>query len=264
MQEVHSRRAGLLRAGEGRLKRGGWRGRSLISDHASEDALARAPLQPSTSAVPHLDLSPIETRTLACLLEKERLTPENYPISLNSLTAACNQSTNRDPVTSFEERAIDDALTALREKKLAIMIHAAGSRVQKYRHNLPSHYELQPREVALLCVLMLRGPQTPGELRIRTERFHSFASLEEVENTLQELAGGGDPLVRILPARAGQKERRYVQLLSGEPGEESAPTAEIIPNRASRLDLLEQEVAGLRTELGSLREQFEKFRQQFE
>ena len=113
---------------------------------------------------------------LGCLLEKERLTPENYPISLNSLTAACNQSTNRDPVTAYDERTVDDGLTALREKKLAVMIHAAGSRVQKYRHNLPAHYELQPREVALLCVLMLRGPQTPGELRIRTERFHSFAS----------------------------------------------------------------------------------------
>src|SRR5260370_29673370 len=140
--------------------------------------------------MPHFDLSPVETRILGCLLEKERLTPENYPLSLHGLTAACNQSTNRDPVTAYDERTVDAGLTALREDKLATLIHAAGARVQKYRHNLANHYELQPREVALLCTLLLRGPQTLGELRARTERMHSFGTLEEVEPALAELAGG--------------------------------------------------------------------------
>lgn len=237
-----------------------------------EELLALRPILPIVIRVPHFELTPVETRILGCLLEKERLTPENYPISLNSLTAACNQSTNRDPVTSFGEREVDDGLTSLREEKLAIMIHAAGSRVQKYRHNLPAHYELSPREVGVLCVLMLRGPQTPGELRARTERYHSFASLEELEAVLQELSRGDHPLVRLLPARPGQKERRYVQLLSGEPSEETLnPTsasaleaAEGGPSRSARLEAVESELAQVRTELRQLREQFEIFRKQFE
>src|SRR6266478_3187191 len=176
----------------------------------------------AVSPMPHFELSPVETRILGCLLEKERVTPENYPISLHSLTAACNQSTNRDPVTSFDERTVETGVTNLRQEKLATMIHSAGARVQKYRHNLPDHYDLQPKEIALLCVLMLRGPQTPGELRGRTERMFSFGSLEAVEASLNELARGDDPLVRMLPPQPGQKERRYVQLLSGE------PTAELL------------------------------------
>jgi hypothetical protein len=222
--------------------------------------------------VPHFELSPVETRVLGCLLEKERLTPENYPISLNSLVAACNQSTNREPVSSFEDRAVDDALTSLRQEKLAIMIHAAGSRVQKYRHNLPAHYDLAPREIALLCVLMLRGPQTPGELRQRTERMHSFPSLEELEAALAGLARGDEPLVRLLPARPGQKERRYVQLLSGEPSEETlqgttpaaADAGEPGVSRSARIEALELEVGKLREQVQGLRAQFEEFRKQFE
>jgi uncharacterized protein YceH (UPF0502 family) len=222
--------------------------------------------------MPHFELSPVETRVLGCLLEKERLTPENYPISLHSLTAACNQTTNREPVTTYEERVIDEAVTHLRQEKLAIMIHAAGARVPKYRHNLPAHYELSAKEIALVCVLMLRGPQTPGELRSRTDRLYSFRSLEEVEATLGALAGGGDPLVRILPQQPGQKERRYVQLLSGEPTAEmlspapaaSAAGADPGPSRSARVEALETEVAALRGELRELREQFETFRKQFE
>jgi hypothetical protein len=220
--------------------------------------------------MPHFELSPVETRALGCLLEKERLTPENYPISLNSLTAACNQSTNRDPVVGYDERAVEEALTHLRQEKLATMIHAAGSRVPKYRHNLPDHYDLAPKETALLCVLMLRGPQTPGELRARTERQYSFASLEELEATLNGLAGGDEPLVRILPQQPGQKERRYVQLLTGEPSAEvlsAAPatsSGDAGPSRQGRVEALEAEVAALRIEMGEMREQFEAFRKQFE
>src|SRR5271155_2770333 len=122
-------------------------------------------------------LSPLETRVLGCLLEKERITPENYPLSLHSLTAACNQTTNRDPVTGYEEKTVEQALDALRGMKLATMVWGAGARVQKYRHNLPDFYTLDEGEIALMCVLMLRGRQTPGELRTRTERMHAFENV---------------------------------------------------------------------------------------
>ncbi|MHA3773709.1 YceH family protein [Verrucomicrobiota bacterium sgz303538] len=220
----------------------------------------------------HFELSPVETRILGCLLEKERLTPENYPLSPNGLTAACNQSTNREPVMSLEERTVEDGVNSLREKKLAMVVHQAGARVQKYRHTLPDHYDLSAKEVALLCVLMLRGPQTPGELRARTERMHPFGSLEEVEACLTELSRGDDPLVRVYPARPGQKERRFVQILSGEPGDfDSAASSAVSQEGAlpragtgARVDALEQEVSALRTELQQLREEFAAFRKQFE
>lgn len=221
--------------------------------------------------MPHFELSDVETRVLGCLLEKERTTPENYPLSLNAITLACNQSTNRDPVVGYDERAVDDALLALREKKLATMIHAAGARVQKFRHNLPDHYSLSAGETALLCVLLLRGPQTPGELRSRTERLHSFGALADVEKVLEELGKGDQPLVRVLPARPGQKERRFVQLLSGEPRQEqltetpNAASVGPVPQSSSRrLEVLEEEVQQLREEVRELREQFAAFRQQFE
>ena len=148
-------------------------------------------------------LTPTETRILGCLLEKERITPENYPLSLNSLMAACNQSTNRDPVVSYDEKTVEAGVDALREKKLATMTLGAGSRVPKYRHNLLDHFELNQREVALLCVLLLRGAQTPGEIRSRAERLQFFDSLEQVESFLSNLTQGADPLVRVLPAATG-------------------------------------------------------------
>lgn len=211
-------------------------------------------------------LTPVETRVLGCLIEKERLTPENYPLSLHALTAACNQSTAREPVTAYDEATIEAGVNALREKKLATVIFGAGSRVQKYRHKLLEHYTLDPREVALLCVLLLRGPQTPGELRTRTERMFAFPSLEAVQERLDELARGDAPLVQVLPARPGQKERRYVQLLSAEvPLSESAaaPEPTVIPTR-TRLDELAAEIATLKTEVATLREEFAAFRRQFE
>ncbi len=216
-----------------------------------------------------ISLSPVETRVLGCLLEKERVTPENYPISLHSLTAACNQTTNRDPVTGHDEKTVEQALDALRAKKLATMVRLAGSRVEKYRHNLLDFYNLERGEVALLCVLMLRGRQTPGELRVRTERMHAFPGTVEIEAALQKLMEGDNPLVRILPQSPGQKERRYVQLLSGEPAiEESAPAAEtsvpFIPPENSRINALESEVGALKSELAAIREEFAKFKKQFE
>jgi hypothetical protein len=215
-------------------------------------------------------LSPLETRVLGCLLEKERITPENYPLSLHSLTAACNQTTNRDPVTGYDEKPVEQALDSLRGLKLATMVRLAGSRVEKYRHNLLDFYTLDRGEVALICVLMLRGRQTPGELRSRTERLHSFGNVQEVETSLQKLMEGDEPLVRILPQSPGQKERRCVQLLSGEPGmEEFAPVAAespstSVPRDKSRVDVLESEVGALKSELAAFREEFTVFKKQFE
>jgi uncharacterized protein len=217
-------------------------------------------------------LTPAETRILGCLLEKERITPENYPLSLNSLIAACNQSTNRDPIVTYDARAVEGGLDALRQKKLAVMIMTAGSRVPKYRHELLGHFDLNLREVALLCVLLLRGPQTLGELRTRTERMQFFDSLEQVESFLTELTKGESPLVRVLPARPGQKENRYVQLLSGEPilpensfeVVQSGPVGEVSSPEPSRLDAIEKEIAELRDELARLRTELVAFRKQFE
>ena len=212
-----------------------------------------------------LTLSPEETRILGCLIEKERTTPDQYPLSLHSATTACNQSTNRDPVVSYTEPMVALGMDDLRGKKLVTQSWGAGSRVQKYRHNLLDVFELNPREVALLCVLLLRGPQTLGELRIRTERMHAFASIAEVEETLQGLALMSEPLVRLLPHRPGQKEQRYVQLLSGEPALEQLSSPESHPAAAptpTRVETLEAEVAALKAEVATLKEEFARFRQQ--
>lgn len=207
-----------------------------------------------------MELSPAEVRVLGCLIEKERITPDNYPLSLNALVNACSQSTARDPVMSIGDREAEECLDSLRQKKLATVIFGAGSRVQKYRHNLLELYNLDDRQVALLCTLLLRGPQTAGELRGRSERMAGFGSLTDVEATLDSLATGDEPLARLLPARPGQKERRYVQLLAGEPAADEGPlSAE--PSRVaagpSRLDVLEEEMR-------ALREEFERFKRQFE
>ncbi len=217
-----------------------------------------------------MTLSSVETRVLGCLMEKERTTPETYPLTLNALIAACNQLTNRDPVMVVGDRDAETALDELRQKKLATVVFGAGSRVQKYRHILPDTYNFTPQEFALLCVLLLRGPQTVGELRARAERMAGFATLADAENALGGLISMEQPFVRHLPARPGQKERRYVQLLSGEP--EEGPMDETVPpvvrervaepGVASRVETLEREVGGLRGELAELRERFDEFRRQ--
>src|SRR5580700_5783815 len=211
-----------------------------------------------------LDLSPIETRILGCLLEKERTTPEYYPLSLVSLTTACNQTTNRDPIVGYDEKTVERGLDDLRAKKLAMLIHTAGARVPKYRHSLLDVYNLNAREAALLCVLMLRGPQTPGELRSRIERLCGPMTLQEVEACLEDLARGDDPLLRVIPARPGQKEKRYVQLLSAQRDLDLSaaipvPTLESVPEK-SRLDVLESELSALRSELHALRNELEEFK----
>jgi len=217
------------------------------------------------------ELNALETRILGCLLEKERLTPEIYPLSLNGLSTACNQSTNREPVTSYDEKTIEEGLVTLREKRLAIIISGAGLRVPKYRHNLPEHCSLDAPQTALICVLLLRGPQTVGELRLRTERMYAFPSLEAVEQTLQTLAAEDQGLVSLLLQRPGQKERRYAQLLSSaSSATESSPESFVheatpaVRPLIERVAALEAETAGLKAELQSLREELAGFRRQFE
>lgn len=218
-----------------------------------------------------LELNALETRIFGCLLEKERLTPENYPLSLNALANACNQSTNREPVTGYDEKTIEAGVNTLREKKLAMVVFGAGSRVQKYKHRLAEHYTLEPKEIGLLCVLLLRGPQTLGELRTRTERFYGFPDLESVRACLDDLAKPGTELVRLLPQRPGQKEQRYIQLLSlpsaiEEPSTEVTGPSESVsaPRLSDRVETLEKQVVDLQGELQRVREEFAAFRKQFE
>lgn len=214
-----------------------------------------------------LTLSPVETRILGCLIEKERTTPDVYPLSLLAVTTACNQSTNRDPVVHYTEKEVSLGLDDLRGKGLLTQVWGAGARVQKYRHNLLGVFELNPGEVALLCVLLLRGPQTVGELRIRTERLHPFPGIAEVEQALEALAAGTDPIVRKLEPQPGQKERRFVQLVAGEPVLEepvAAPPPLAVAPVPVRLEALETEVAALKATVAELREDFLRFRKQFE
>jgi len=169
-----------------------------------------------------LSLSPQQIRVLGCLLEKQRTTPDAYPLSLNALRLACNQSTNRDPVVDYDEATIREALHRLERRGLVRLASGAGSRASKYRHRLDEALPMDPAEQAVMCVLMLRGAQTPGELKQRCERMHAFAGLDEVLETLERLIGRG--LVARIERRPGQKEERYEQLL-GEDEPADAPAA---------------------------------------
>jgi uncharacterized protein len=195
-----------------------------------------------------------EIRVLGCLIEKQRTTPDVYPLSVNALRAACNQSTNRDPVVDWDETTIRPALDRLSRRRWARLASGPGSRAVKYRHLLDEALALSPAELSLLAVLMLRGPQTPGELRQRVERLYAFGSAEELEGALEGLAGR--ELVRRLERRPGQKEARYAQLLGGgaavdapEPAAPAAP-ADPLEERVARL---EAEVAELRTAVDAWR-----------
>jgi uncharacterized protein len=203
-----------------------------------------------------VDLDAAEVRVLGCLLEKQRTTPDAYPLSLNSLRLACNQATNRDPVVDYDEDTIREALHRLGRRRFTRLASGHGSRASKYRHLLDEALGVGPAEQALLAVLMLRGPQTPGELKQRTERLHPFAGLDELQDVLDRLIER-DLAVR-LARRPGQKEERYAHLLSDEVEEEEAPAAAPAPvaappPREDRLDRLEREVAALRAELAALR-----------
>jgi uncharacterized protein YceH (UPF0502 family) len=196
-------------------------------------------------------LDPVEVRVLGALMEKEATTPEYYPLSLNALVNACNQKTNREPVTDYDDDTVADALASLREKHFALTI-TGGSRVNKYQQRISETLNLGRRESAVLCVLFLRGPQTLGEIKDRSERMFSFADLAETEAVLEKLG----TLVKKLPRLPGQKEARYVHLLSGEPDLEAmAEPSSIAP--PTRVAQLEQDLRDLRSEFDELKRRFE-------
>ena len=218
-----------------------------------------------------LTLNEVETRVLGSLIEKQITTPEYYPLTLNALTAACNQKNNRHPVTLFSESDIEEALYTLREKNLAYVFHGSTSRVPKYKHVVPEVMHLSPPEVAVLCVLMLSGPQTVGEIRTRGSRLYEFSGLEEIEETLRALGSREDePLVMKLPRQPGQKDARFVHLLSGKPDVEGmieSASVERATRRTAnhdRVATLEQQVRSLTEQVNKLAEQFEEFKKQFE
>jgi uncharacterized protein YceH (UPF0502 family) len=216
-------------------------------------------------------LNDVEVRVLGSLVEKQVTTPEYYPLTLNSLTLACNQKNNRNPITAFDEQTVAQALETLREKNLVYVFYGSTSRVPKYKHVMPEVLRLSQQELALMCVLLLRGSQTIGELRDRAARFCDFSGLEEVEATLNSLiAREPEALVIRLPRQPGQKEARFAHLLSGEVSIESLAEMEhsqgARTNRsgAERVLKLEQEVEVIKAEVKTLQQQFEDFKRQFE
>ncbi|MBQ5965174.1 YceH family protein [Massilia sp. ZL223] len=213
-------------------------------------------------------LDPIEIRVLAVLAEKEALTPDNYPMSLNAIVNGCNQLSSRDPVMQLTDEVVQDTLQRLIERKLVNGISQAGARVTKYEHRMRIKWTLEQDKVAVLAVLMLRGLQTAGEIRTRTGRLHEFKSVAEVETALQFLIDKYPPLVARLERAPGTKEPRYGHLLGGEitivAGSEQVNSAAAGMTQGGRIGQLEQEVAALRGELEDLKAQFEAFRQQFQ
>jgi len=212
-------------------------------------------------------LNPAEARVLGALVEKDITTPDYYPLSLNALINACNQKNNREPVSNFDEETVRLALRNLSEKRLAGPAGGADSRVTKYEHRLQEVFNFTRPETAILCVLLLRGPQTPGELRGRTERMHRFEDLDEVLSGLQQLMRREPPLAKALGRRPGTKEIRYAHLLSGdveawEPPAETASSGVIDENE--RVAHLEAQVSALQSEVAELKQQMADFRKQFE
>lgn len=221
-------------------------------------------------------LDAVEVRVLGCLIEKENTTPDYYPLTLNGLMNACNQKTNREPVTHYDESTLARAIDRLRDKRLAWMVRSADARVPKYEHNFDRELGLTLQEVAVMCVLLLRGPQTVGELRGRCARIYPFESLEEVSVTLKSLAERAPALALRLPTQPGQKEARYCHLMSGEPDlsamtfDDSAVNAsgegshEELVFLRDEVTALREEVEALRAALGELDATFSEFRAQFE
>ena len=215
-------------------------------------------------------LSEVEVRVLGSLIEKDITTPDYYPLSLNALVNACNQKNNRDPVMTLDENSVRNALITLQEKRMAGPSSGADSRVTKYEHRLQEVFNFDRREIAVVCVLLLRGPQTPGELRGRTDRMYHFEGLDDVVSTLDRLAHREPPLVTMLARQPGTKESRYAHLFSGEPPEQAVPermqasATSGSDSTGARLSNLEEEVSRLRGELSEIQQQLAAFRKQFE
>ena len=218
-----------------------------------------------------LILTEVEVRVLGALIEKDITTPEYYPLSLNALVNACNQKSNRDPFMQLDENTVRDALAALQDHRLAGPARGADSRVTKYEHRTQEVFNFTRAEEAVLCVLLLRGSQTPGELRGRTERMHHFETLDDVQSALQKLMQRQPPLAKVLPRQPGTKESRYAHLLAGDVAvsEHVGTSAESGVSRTNavdseRLARLEEEVSALQKEVADLKQQLEGFRKQFE
>jgi uncharacterized protein len=212
-------------------------------------------------------LNDVEARVLGSLIEKDITTPDYYPLSLNALVNACNQKNNRDPVMALNEGAVRDALASLQEMRLAGPTSSADSRVTKYEHREQEVFNFTRGETAIFCVLLLRGPQTPGELRGRGERLHRFETLDDVQATLQRLMQRDPPLVRMLARQPGTKEARYRHLLTGaEDADDAAFLTSAVTHVSDndRVSQLEEEVAGLNKTVADLQQQFAAFRKQFE
>jgi uncharacterized protein YceH (UPF0502 family) len=218
---------------------------------------------------PQLQLNEVEVRVLGSLIEKDITTPDYYPLSLNALVNACNQKNNREPVLTLDEGSVRQALSSLQEKRLAGPAGGADSRVTKYEHRLQEVFNFDRREIAIVCVLLLRGPQTPGELRGRTDRMYRFEALDDVHSTLQRLMEREPSLVRVLPRQPGTKESRYMQLFAGDtmpPTELAASEPAVARSRnpdEQRLAALETEVSALKAEVEALRRQISEFADQF-
>jgi uncharacterized protein YceH (UPF0502 family) len=220
-------------------------------------------------SAPTLNLNQTEVRVLGSLIEKDITTPDYYPLSLNALVNACNQKNNRDPIMTLDENSVRYALGSLQEKRLAGPAGGADSRVTKYEHRLQEVFNFDRREIALICVLLLRGPQTPGELRGRSERMYRFETLDDVQSTIQRLSDRQPPLVRVLPRQPGTKESRYVHLFVEDTWPTEAYPAHLAPepraaNDSSRLAALEAEVSSLKKEIVELKQQLSDFRNQFQ
>lgn len=209
-------------------------------------------------------LDAVAVRVLGSLIEKEITTPDTYPLTLNALVAACNQTSNRDAVMSLDEATVASTLAELSRRGFAREVHRSDSRAKRYRQTLSEALSLHPAETAVMCTLMLRGAQTPGEIRTRAARLFDFVDVARVELTLETLMTMSEPLVAQLPRRPGQKELRYAQVLSGEPDVDAEPAPAAAPARADRLEALEQAVEGLRAEVAELRAELEAFRREFQ
>lgn len=209
-------------------------------------------------------LSAVETRIVGALIEKQLTTPEYYPLTLNALIAACNQKTNREPVMTLTGQEAENALESLRNRNLVYIFYGSSSRVPKYKHLVPQYYKIDERETAIICVLMLRGAQTLGELRERTGRIYEFSGLGEVNETLDGLMRKDAPLVAKLERQAGQKEARYVQLLSEESAQTAASTKVSAARENEKIAGLEAEIENLRNEFAELKQSFADFKKQFE
>ena len=222
-------------------------------------------------------LNQTEVRVLGSLVEKDITTPDYYPLSLNALVNACNQKNNREPVTSLTEEEVRQALSTLQEKRMAGPASGADSRVTKYEHRLQEVFNFTRGEIAVMCVMLLRGPQTPGELRGRTERMFHFETLDDVQSALQRLIQRDPPLAKMLARQPGTKENRYAHLLAGDVAGPEPYTASQTTNHVEagdspavmardkdRMANLENEIAELKTAIAELRQQFADFRRQFE